>query len=216
MLLCGELLETPAFLQGNDEQRLNVVIEYWRENLSVKLLLDRLAQMAGLSKYHLVRFFTRHTGMHLLQYHMQLRLHQARYLLRRNVYPLDAAIMLGFYDQSHFINAFRKVMGTTPHHYASQVCSGHHKFPVSWHNDIERKIAEDEGQGYVGIFKQPLTKHSAAEATDKAKHACPEHTRYKEPAQKPRCASQAMMTLPGNQRIGHGGEPQNGCRRGHG
>lgn len=131
MLLCGELLETPAFLQGNDEQRLNIVIEYLRENLSVKPQLDRLAQMAGLSKYHLVRFFTRHTGMPPLQYHMQLRLHHARDLLRRNVYPLDAAIMLGFYDQSHFINAFRKVMGTTPHHYASQVCSGHHKFPVS-------------------------------------------------------------------------------------
>lgn len=38
--------------------------------------------------------------------------------------------MLVFYDQSHFINAFRKVMGTTPHHYASQVCSDHHKFPA--------------------------------------------------------------------------------------
>lgn len=38
--------------------------------------------------------------------------------------------MMGFYGQSHFINAFRIVMGTTPHYYASQVCSGHHKFPV--------------------------------------------------------------------------------------
>ena len=47
MLLCGELLETPAFLQGNDEQRFNVVIEYLRENLSVKPQLIRLAQMAG-------------------------------------------------------------------------------------------------------------------------------------------------------------------------
>jgi len=44
MLLCGELLETPAFLQGNDEQRLNVVIEYLRENLSVKHQLDRLTR----------------------------------------------------------------------------------------------------------------------------------------------------------------------------
>ena len=28
MLLCGELMEASAFLQGYDEQRLNVVIEY--------------------------------------------------------------------------------------------------------------------------------------------------------------------------------------------
>jgi len=131
MLLCGELLETPAFLQDDDERRLNVVIEYLRENLSVKPQLDRLAQMVGWSKYHLVCFFTQHTVMPPLQYHMQLRLHYACDLLHRNFRPLDTAIMLGFYDQSHFINAFRKVIGTTPHHYVLLVCSGHHKFSIS-------------------------------------------------------------------------------------
>lgn len=121
ILLCGELLETPAMLQSSDEQRVNLIIEYLREHLSVKPQLEVLAQITGLSKYHLVRIFTRRIGMPPLQYHMQLRLHRARDLLRRNVHPLDAAIMLGFYDQSHFINSFRKVMGTTPHHYALQV-----------------------------------------------------------------------------------------------
>jgi len=130
ILLCGELLETPALLQKSEEQKINIVIEYLREYLSVKPQLEMLAQLAGMSKYHLVRFFTRYIGMPPLQYHMLLRLHHARDLLRRNVHPLDAAMMLGFYDQSHFINAFRKVMGTTPHHYASQVRSGHHKLPV--------------------------------------------------------------------------------------
>ncbi|MDH2121735.1 AraC family transcriptional regulator [Pantoea brenneri] len=31
---------------------------------------------------------------------------------------------LGFYDQSHFINAFRKVMGVTPHDYARHTAYG--------------------------------------------------------------------------------------------
>jgi len=131
ILLCGELLESPALLQQGDEQKINLVIAWLREHLSVRPQLEILAQLAGMSKYHFVRVFTRHTGMPPLQYHMQLRLHQARDLLRRNVHPLDAALMLGFYDQSHFINAFRKVMGITPHHYASQVRSGHYKFPVA-------------------------------------------------------------------------------------
>ncbi|MEN4834445.1 AraC family transcriptional regulator [Pantoea vagans] len=130
ILLCGELLEMPALLQRSDEQKIDVVIEYLREYLSVKPQLEMLAQLVGMSNYHLVRFFIRHTGMPPLQYHIQLRLHHTRDLLRKNVHPLDAAIMLGFYDQSHFINAFRKVMGTTPHHYASQVRSGNHKLPV--------------------------------------------------------------------------------------
>jgi len=131
ILLCGEMLEAPAVLQGSEQQRVNLVIEYLREHLSVKPQLEMLAQITGLSKYHLVRCFTRCTGMPPMQYHMQLRLHRARELLRGNVHPLDAAIMLGFYDQSHFINSFRKVMGTTPHLYASQVGSDHNKFPVA-------------------------------------------------------------------------------------
>jgi len=131
MLLCSELLEKDVSVKGRDEQRIDWVIEYLREHSNVKPQLESLAQIAGLSKYHFVRLFTRHTGMPPLQYHMQLRLHQARNLLRRKVHPLDAAIALGFYDQSHFINAFRKVMGTTPHYYFSQVGSGGDKFPIT-------------------------------------------------------------------------------------
>lgn len=115
--LCAGLLEPSATLTGSEERQISRVIDYLRSHLAEKPLLETLAQIAGLSKYHFVRLFTRYTGLPPLQYHMQLRLHQARNLLRRNVHPLEAAISLGFYDQSHFINAFRKVMGITPGHY---------------------------------------------------------------------------------------------------
>lgn len=131
MLLCGELLDTHTASPESDENRIRMVIEFLREHLTVKPQLEVLAQVAGLSKYHLIRRFTQYTGMPPLQYHMQLRLHHARDLLRRNVHPLDAAITLGFYDQSHFINSFRKVMGTTPQHYASQIGSGNNKLPIT-------------------------------------------------------------------------------------
>lgn len=119
--LCGELIDSPVLIEGNEERAFGRVIEYLREHLEIKPQLEVLANISGLSKYHFVRRFTKHTGMPPLQYHMQLRLHQARHLLRNNVHPLDAAIRLGFYDQSHFINSFRKVMGITPKHYYSQI-----------------------------------------------------------------------------------------------
>jgi len=144
MMLCGELLETHSPLEGNDKQRIGWVIEYLRDHLNVKPQLEKLAQIAGLSKYHLVHLFTQHIGMPPLQYHMQLRLHQARNLLRRNVHPLDAAMTLGFYDQSHFINSFRKVMGTTPHHYVSQVGLTHDKFPITRRDNINGEVAENK------------------------------------------------------------------------
>ncbi len=121
LLLCAELLEDPAGLTGSEEQQIRRVTEYLRTHLTEKPDLQTLAQMAGLSKYHFVRLFTRHTGLPPLQYHMQLRLHQARNLLRQNMHPLETAMTLGFYDQSHFINAFRKMMGTTPGHYIAQL-----------------------------------------------------------------------------------------------
>ncbi|MDO6408766.1 AraC family transcriptional regulator [Pantoea phytobeneficialis] len=121
MWLCGELLDDSASRHQGDAQLMVQVKEYLRANLSSKPQLATLAQQVGLSKYHLVRRFTQLTGMPPLQYHMQLRLHHARELLRRGVHAQDAALQLGFYDQSHFINAFRKVMGTTPHHYAHQL-----------------------------------------------------------------------------------------------
>ena len=48
---------------------------------------------------------------------MQLRLSEARRRLRDGMHPGEVAEALGFYDQSHFINAFRRVMGMTPHQY---------------------------------------------------------------------------------------------------
>lgn len=121
MWLCGELLDDTASRRQGDAQLMVQVKEYLRANLHSKPQLATLAQQVGLSKYHLVRRFTQLAGMPPLQYHMQLRLLHARDMLRRGVPAQDAASELGFYDQSHFINTFRKVMGTTPHHYAHQL-----------------------------------------------------------------------------------------------
>lgn len=92
-------------------------LEYMRGSLTEKPTLDELAGVCGLSKYHFVRQFRQEVGVAPLQYHMQLRLLAARNLLRHRSSALDVAHRLGFYDQSHFINSFRKMMGITPHHY---------------------------------------------------------------------------------------------------
>ena len=72
-----------------------------------------------MSKYHFVRCFKKATGLGPLQYHMQLRLIEARRRLRLGQHAKDVALDLGFYDQSHFITAFRRVHGVTPQHYAA-------------------------------------------------------------------------------------------------
>ncbi|MCY1392877.1 HTH-type transcriptional activator RhaS [compost metagenome] len=117
-LLC-QLLERGPIKTGEQSDGLKQAREFMHTHLGQKLELDDLARVAGLSKYHFVRCFKKETGLAPLQYQMQLRLIEARKRLRQRQHPLDVANALGFYDQSHFINAYRKVMGITPQAYSA-------------------------------------------------------------------------------------------------
>lgn len=118
LMLLAQLLQRDSPLAGEQAAAMGWVQDYMRAHLGEGLDLQALADVAGLSKYHFVRCFRKATGLAPLQYLMQLRLMEARRLLRLHQHPLDVANALGFYDQSHFINAFRKVMGVTPKTYA--------------------------------------------------------------------------------------------------
>lgn len=115
-LLAQLLAEVPSS-PGEQHGAMQQVVHFMRANLDRRLELETLAAVCGLSKFHFVRCFKKATGLAPLQYHMQLRLIEARRLLRTGLHPLEVADGLGFYDQSHFINAFRRVMGVTPSSY---------------------------------------------------------------------------------------------------
>jgi AraC-like DNA-binding protein len=100
-------------------QRLDGVRAYMRERLDAPVKLDELATIADVSKFHLIRAFKNAFGMSPGKYHMQLRLIEARRLLRGGVTIADVAFTLGFYDQSHFINVFRKALGVGPLRFAT-------------------------------------------------------------------------------------------------
>ncbi|MBA1200748.1 AraC family transcriptional regulator [Pseudomonas capeferrum] len=124
LLLYAQLLEQPEATPGEQRPALARSLGCMRDHLSQRLELDHLAGVAGLSKYHFVRCFKKATGLGPLQYHMQLRLIEARRRLRRGRHSHDVALDLGFYDQSHFITAFRRTHGMTPRHYAAIYATG--------------------------------------------------------------------------------------------
>lgn len=117
LALLGQLLERPTTPADEQDHALRLAMQCMRDTPHARLPLDALAAVAGLSKFHFVRCFKKATGLAPLQYHMQVRLSEARRRLRAGEHPGEVAHGLGFYDQSHFINAFRRVMGMTPHHY---------------------------------------------------------------------------------------------------
>ncbi|MFT8665587.1 AraC family transcriptional regulator [Acetobacter orientalis] len=83
------------------------------------LSIDEVASAVGISQYHLMRSFRAATGLSVHQFLTQIRLNHAKTLLAKGVSAAQTATSVGFYDQSHLINQFRRYFGVTPKQYAT-------------------------------------------------------------------------------------------------
>jgi AraC-like DNA-binding protein len=86
---------------------------------SAQLTLARLAEEVHLSRYQLLRTFSRELGLTPHAYILQQRLAMARRLIRAGSGLAEAATRAGFFDQSHLTHRFAEQFGVTPHRYAS-------------------------------------------------------------------------------------------------
>src|SRR5258708_31768098 len=91
------------------------ICEYVESHLDQKISLDTLASMAGLSQHHFARAFRRSVGMPPHGYLLQRRLEHVEQLLRHTKLPLsEIALAVGYSDQSHLAQHFRRVTGVAP------------------------------------------------------------------------------------------------------
>lgn len=80
--------------------------------------LERLAQVAGLSRFHLLRVFGAEVGLPPHAYLTHVRVTRAKALLAAGHPPAAAAQAVGFADQSHLARHFKRAVGVPPAHYA--------------------------------------------------------------------------------------------------
>ncbi|WP_081049731.1 helix-turn-helix transcriptional regulator [Pseudomonas rhizoryzae] len=80
--------------------------------------LAQLADAAELSRYQLLRAFTRATGLTPHAYLIQRRLQQARRLIMGGMSLVESAMASGFADQSHLTRLFKRTYGYPPGAYA--------------------------------------------------------------------------------------------------
>ena len=76
--------------------------------------LDALAAASGVSKFQLLRGFTKHLGITPHAYLIHRRVQLARRSIIRGVSFVDTALSCGFADQSHMTRAFVRQYGVTP------------------------------------------------------------------------------------------------------
>ena len=104
---------------AREPRRIRVVREHLAQNLTESASLDRLSDLVGVSPFYLQRTFKAATRMSPREYLTDLRIKRARELLREGVTPRVVAGRVGFFDQSHFTRAFRRLTGLTPGQYGA-------------------------------------------------------------------------------------------------
>jgi AraC-like DNA-binding protein len=83
-------------------------------NLSYNVTIDELSAVCGLTRFHLIRSFSREYGLPPHAYANQLRLLAAKQLIAAGEKPAHAAAAVGFYDQSHLSRLFTRAYGLSP------------------------------------------------------------------------------------------------------
>lgn len=118
LLICMLRNDNLSIIQ-NDHTALNrectQIKNYLDANYAENITLDTLAALTHMNKYYMVHAFTKHTGLSPINYLLQKRIQEGKYLLETTTYSIaQISTMLGFSSQSYFSQAFKKAAGKTP------------------------------------------------------------------------------------------------------
>lgn len=90
-------------------------IAYIRENLSKPMTIKEVADHVSLSEFYFSRYFKKETGFTPYEYISNLRIHQAKILLRNTEKSLyEIAVACGFSNEGNLIRTFKKHTDCTP------------------------------------------------------------------------------------------------------
>lgn len=107
-----------SFSNPRSSAALRRVRDLLETEYSRTVTIRELADEAGLSSFHLIRAFRAAFGLPPYKYFEQVRIRQARRLIRLG-FPLTHVVhATGFSDQSHLTRYFKRIVGVTPGSYA--------------------------------------------------------------------------------------------------
>ena len=117
----GETEESHSSSPSLPGYKLRQITDWMAEHLAEEFSLERLAAQAGLSRFHFQRLFKSATGVSPSRYHINLRMNEARRLLRETkMSAVDVALEMGYANLSHFARLFRRETGLSPSDYRRQ------------------------------------------------------------------------------------------------
>ena len=113
--MCGFYYTEKADSSHIARAKLQPALEWMARHTAENASLEDMAKMTSLSVTHFRRLFMETFKESPAKYALRLRLNRARDLLEATDLTIaDIALNTGFYDQSHFVKAFRNIYKITP------------------------------------------------------------------------------------------------------
>lgn len=121
-LILIHLFRLTSFEVTASENRANKecseIKRYIDSNYSENITLDYLSEIAHLNKYYLVHAFNREFNVSPINYLIQRRIRESKYLLEHTNHSLSKiSDLLGFSSQSYFSQSFRRLEEMSPNEY---------------------------------------------------------------------------------------------------
>lgn len=92
------------------------------QNYQNNLVLENIANYAGMNPSALCRYYKKHTGRRIFEYITELRIsYAARLLLNKSINISQIAYDCGYNSLSHFNHQFKQITGYTPSEYTKNV-----------------------------------------------------------------------------------------------
>lgn len=115
----------PERVSARDKRAIHSTIRHIETHFDEPCTLQSLAELAGVSRFHLIRKFHGVVGQSPNQYLINTRIRAAAERLLTSATPIaQVALGVGFNDISHFYACFREAFGCTPRHWRAS--SGKH------------------------------------------------------------------------------------------
>ncbi|UKS28891.1 helix-turn-helix domain-containing protein [Paenibacillus sp. HWE-109] len=104
----------------NEEHKTAMALEYakWvlERDFAEEITIEQLTATAGLSRFHFMRLFKEKFGKGVIEYVTELRLNEAKQLMRDqpDLSLREIAFRVGYKNETYFSNLFKKHMGVAP------------------------------------------------------------------------------------------------------
>jgi AraC family transcriptional regulator len=113
--------EDAEFRTGFTAAHYKRVLDFIENHHGRSIVLEELAQEAGISPFHFARQFKKTIGQSPMQFVQLFRIDRAKQQLADPKIPMiDIALRCGFADQAHFSRVFKQATGLTPKVFRAQ------------------------------------------------------------------------------------------------